>query len=358
MAESASTIFQVRISSHPYTLATTRGVLECVGRVTLTVLTSELIGATRSNADVSLCYFHPTQRAFKFLAVAFPSVAEAEQLEMWVRNAVWEDGRQRCVAVLVNPVGGRKRGKRYWTHLVEPIFRYAPLEYHLFETTSSDYVANFCTALDVHKFTDIVCVGGDGLLHQLINGLSQRPDSEFAAQIRIGVIPAGSQNALACAVGCKNPVLALYHIVKRHEVQGRLLRVTLDSATAVLSCCGVAWGVVSAITKNSQKWRKLGVAVRPRQRYALSGLKQFLSPWKAYTGTVEVRSGPDESWESVDGPFTLVTSTKHSCPSSLSSELLFPGGSVSDTSICAMSMAAKGRLSTLKFLMELRVTTT
>ena len=42
-------------------------------------------------------------------------------------------------------------------------------------------------------------VGGDGMLFEIVNGLMKRPDKETAINTPLGLIPAGSQNALAAS---------------------------------------------------------------------------------------------------------------------------------------------------------------
>jgi sphingosine kinase len=46
----------------------------------------------------------------------------------------------------------------------------------------------------------IVAVSGDGLIHECLNGLADRPDAEDALKIPIAPIPAGSANALCVNV--------------------------------------------------------------------------------------------------------------------------------------------------------------
>lgn len=43
----------------------------------------------------------------------------------------------------------------------------------------------------------LVCVSGDGIIHELLNGLASRPDALAALRIPISPIPAGSGNALS-----------------------------------------------------------------------------------------------------------------------------------------------------------------
>ena len=50
----------------------------------------------------------------------------------------------------------------------------------------------------------ILAVSGDGLLHEVFNGLALRPDARKALQIPVAPIPSGSGNGMALSlVGIK-----------------------------------------------------------------------------------------------------------------------------------------------------------
>jgi sphingosine kinase len=45
--------------------------------------------------------------------------------------------------------------------------------------------------MDIKDCHGIVCVSGDGLLHEVINGIMKRADWKVAIKVPIGIIPAG-----------------------------------------------------------------------------------------------------------------------------------------------------------------------
>ena len=55
--------------------------------------------------------------------------------------------------------------------------------------------------LDLDKFSALLAVGGDGTLHEVINGLLHRKDQK---RVPVGLIPNGSGNDLALSVGIKD----------------------------------------------------------------------------------------------------------------------------------------------------------
>ena len=47
--------------------------------------------------------------------------------------------------------------------------------------------------MDLQQFDAVLCVGGDGIIHEVINGMANRDDGGEALQrVAIGVIPAGT----------------------------------------------------------------------------------------------------------------------------------------------------------------------
>jgi diacylglycerol kinase (ATP) len=197
-------------------------------------------------------------------------------------------------------------------------------------------------------FAQIICIGGDGLVNQLLNALKLKGSLDT----QIGVIPAGSQNALACALGCKNVKTAVFYVLKGFTVLSDLIQVTLDSEQ-LLASCAVAWGVVSQIAEDAQKMRALGPAVRTRQRYVVSGAKTFMSALEDYRATIFLTDSQGHV-EVVEGPFVLAIGTNHACPSSLSNEILAPFAEIDDGLIDVLVIKEAGRLRLLKFLSDMR----
>ncbi|ETE72469.1 Sphingosine kinase 1, partial [Ophiophagus hannah] len=53
---------------------------------------------------------------------------------------------------------------------------------------------------DMSKWDAVVIMAGDGLLHEVINGLMERPDWKTAIQKPLCILPGGSGNALAASL--------------------------------------------------------------------------------------------------------------------------------------------------------------
>ncbi|EFA80242.1 sphingosine kinase related protein [Heterostelium album PN500] len=84
---------------------------------------------------------------------------------------------------------------------VRHLFENRGYHLHVTETRYKNDAYRISSQLSQKDCDGIVCVGGDGLLHEVINGLLSRSDSSIARHIPIGVIPAGTKNLLAVSLG-------------------------------------------------------------------------------------------------------------------------------------------------------------
>lgn len=60
------------------------------------------------------------------------------------------------------------------------------------ETQYQRHAKELAITVALSQFDGIVCVSGDGVLVEVLNGLLERPDWERAIKMPIGIIPAGT----------------------------------------------------------------------------------------------------------------------------------------------------------------------
>ncbi|KAL1552946.1 Sphingoid long-chain bases kinase 1 [Salvia divinorum] len=118
--------------------------------------------------------------------------------------------------VILNPRSGRGRSSKVFSGLVEPIFKLAGFELEVVKTTSAGHARKLAASVDFTTCPDgIICVGGDGIINEVLNGLLSRQNQKEAISIPIGIIPAGSDNSLVWTVlGVRDPISAAITIVK------------------------------------------------------------------------------------------------------------------------------------------------
>lgn len=137
------------------------------------------------------------------------------------------------------------------------MLRYAGIEYKVFETDSPTYVNDWIDLYSASSFnfTDIICIGGDGLFSQLLNAIGNHPDREELIKIPIGIIPCGSQNAIACDTGGKNPYHAAINIVRGASIKADIMKVHFQEQDTIVYATSFLWGISSDIVTQSEKWR-------------------------------------------------------------------------------------------------------
>jgi diacylglycerol kinase (ATP) len=105
--------------------------------------------------------------------------------------------------VLVNPVSSGGRGARVWSH-IEPAIRSGRpgLQVHL--TRGHDDAERATRSWAAGGGTELLVVGGDGTLHEAVNGLAGAGRLDA---VRVAVIPAGTGNDFARSIGVRTGAL-------------------------------------------------------------------------------------------------------------------------------------------------------
>jgi YegS/Rv2252/BmrU family lipid kinase len=171
-------------------------------------------------------------------------------------------------ALLVNPYGGTRRGHAVLEQ-VRPRFKDASAHAEVFVSQSPGHLTELARTLDLSPFDALCLIGGDGTIHDVINGLLQRdPDT----RIPLGIIPAGTGNSVLLHMGCTSWRQALDRILASQPRAIDVARVTWPGHTTW--CLNmVGWGSVVDINQTAERWRWLGGV-----RYSLFALAHILRP--------------------------------------------------------------------------------
>ncbi|KAG9452754.1 hypothetical protein H6P81_005658 [Aristolochia fimbriata] len=171
-------------------------------------------------------------------------------------------GRPKRLFVVVNPFGGSKSALKIFHKEVHPMLVAADVQFTLQETHHQLHAKSLAHSLDLSKYDGIVCVSGDGVLVEVVNGLLQREDWAAAIKMPIGVVPAGTGNGMAkslldSADDCCSPANAVMTIIRGH-------RCPLDVATVLqqgkrfFSVLMLSWGLIADIDIESERYRWMG----------------------------------------------------------------------------------------------------
>jgi len=104
----------------------------------------------------------------------------------------------------------------------------------------------------------VVCVSGDGLLSEVLNGIFSRDDCrDFISNIILGIIPAGSGNGLAASLNAPNPLTSTYSIISGQSSTLDIYSVLQGDIRKYGFLC-IGWATMSVIDLESEHYRWLG----------------------------------------------------------------------------------------------------
>ncbi|XP_041994914.1 sphingosine kinase 1-like [Salvia splendens] len=210
-------------------------------------------------------------------------------------------GRPKRLFVFVNPYGGKKSASKIFQNDVKPLLDDASVEYTVQETKHQLHAKEVVQTLDLAKFDGIVCVSGDGVLVEVLNGLLIREDWEKAIRIPLGAVPAGTGNGMAKSLldshgePCAASNAALF-IIRGHKCSLDIATIS-QGETRFFSMLMLAWGLVADIDIESEKYRWMGSA-----RLDFYGLQRIFG-LRRYNGNIIFVPAP--GYESYGEPLDL-----------------------------------------------------
>uniref|UniRef100_A0A6B2LAR0 DAGKc domain-containing protein n=1 Tax=Arcella intermedia TaxID=1963864 RepID=A0A6B2LAR0_9EUKA len=176
------------------------------------------------------------------------------------------------------------------------MFSKALIEIVYHETDSSEYIFECFKTLDLNGIDGIVGVGGDGLINQIVNALHCRDDIEQVRQIPIGIVPAGSQNALIISIcGFKTIEEYTFAIIKGDQrCLDAIDTYYPETKKHVYSLTAVAYGFTGDVLKESEEHRWMGPF-----RYQYCAFKEFCKN-KGYRAIVSYQPENEDNWITLD----------------------------------------------------------
>ena len=139
---------------------------------------------------------------------------EVQQImQMQARGGRALDPKKELVFVM-NPMSGRGRGEAIWDAVVRPILSASGSRFRMVATEGPKHATEVARSLDPAATEAIVVLGGDGTVHEVLQGLMGRPDWEVSSKMPLAQVPTGSGNALAGCAGTSTPVEAMLAVLK------------------------------------------------------------------------------------------------------------------------------------------------
>ncbi|MBQ8446934.1 MAG: diacylglycerol kinase family lipid kinase [Clostridia bacterium] len=184
--------------------------------------------------------------------------------------------------IIVNPVSGKKRGVKN-LRIVEALLKEAQIEYEVHTTTVVGEAEKIVRELTERGENDIIVLGGDGTLHEVLNGISN------PAQCRLALIPSGTGNDFAEKLGIPlKAAEAVKLFLKKDPKEIDYLQV------GNRRCMNVAGlGMDVEVLERCQRGK-----MRGKLKYFISLLKTFFV-FKGYAIVVRKEDGTEEKHDAL-----------------------------------------------------------
>jgi sphingosine kinase len=180
-----------------------------------------------------------------------------------------ESDKSKPLLFIVNPFSGKGRALKLFEHCVKPLLIESEINFELKITQYANHAFELMRDMDeITRYHGVVVVSGDGLLYEVVNGLTERTDTLTSNRVPIalGIIPGGSGNGLAHAInqaflyGIKSvdPIFdCTLHVTRGRPKPMDLIRVTTLKQT-YYSFLSVGWGLMADIDIESERLRMIG----------------------------------------------------------------------------------------------------
>jgi ceramide kinase len=255
--------------------------------------------------------------------------------------------RERCpnrpkkLRVYVNPFGGKGKGVQYLAK-VQPLFDAAGVTLEITQTTRAGHAGDMAQNDPLQDFDGLICVSGDGMVNEVLNGLMQREDRHRPC---FGLIPAGSTNTIVWSVnGNACLTTCALRVILGESTNMDMGAVHRTGKPTVYMTNFLGYGFFGDVMKHSEGYRWMGPA-----RYKYSGTVQVLRG-RSYPTTVRYVPTDATAPVEVTARFKAVNVALLPCMTEDSKQGIVPGAKADD-STCHLILVKKcSRLKYLQFL--------
>eukprot|EP00177_Eucheuma_denticulatum_P004299 GFKZ01007804.1.p1 GENE.GFKZ01007804.1~~GFKZ01007804.1.p1 ORF type:complete len:450 (-),score=63.98 GFKZ01007804.1:1541-2890(-) len=218
-------------------------------------------------------------------------------------NAILEGKR---VLLIANPASGTGSASSVSANLnaVTSIFNEAGLQAVVKYTTHPGHAIQILEAFETDElisFATVVSVGGDGTLHEVINGLvnafgnGHATKTDWSRVPPISVLPGGSGNAIAVSTGIMSAThagLNVVHSLRRGESKPlavlRYRRLEKGNEGERIVIGGVQWGLAADVDQGTEWMRWMGDA-----RFEIGAL-MHMAMGRRYSARIRVTVNVEE----------------------------------------------------------------
>lgn len=314
--------------------------------------------------------------------------ADPLQVTSWIKTLEKQLGdmaqRPKKLLIFINPFGGRKNSMQIYTRYGKPLFEIAGVDVTVNVSQRKDQIRDFLINGSLEMFDSVACVGGDGTVSELFNGLVLREcrnkgiDADNintplpSPRLPIGIIPGGSTDTIAyCLHGTTDPTTAVFHIIFGDSVGLDLVSVYNEDQLLKLYASVLSYGYLGDVAYNSDRHRWMGP-----QRYNYSGFKKLLAN-NGYQGEVAILTEKNEipsekcfencstcsnesgegkvkaQWKTIKGKFFMISGANISCACSHSPNGIAPYSHLGDGNMHLVLVRHGSFFNNLRLLLNL-----
>ncbi|KAF1821068.1 uncharacterized protein K489DRAFT_322321 [Dissoconium aciculare CBS 342.82] len=254
---------------HKRTASNFGGLLPQLAKTTRAIPFHNILWAAFDDVEVAINYTKPTGRKAGSCRVEQISYAVTDKslhnhAKRWVEqllNRAYPSNvmRKKRIKVLINPFGGQGQAQKLWTTQVEPVLVAANCQIDVEQTTYRGHAIEIAKNLDIEAYDVVACASGDGLPHEVFNGLAKHPSPRLALRkIAVFQIPCGSGNAMSLnTTGTASPSLAALELVKAIRAPLDLMAISQGSEV-FYSFLSQAVGIVAESDLGTETLRWMG----------------------------------------------------------------------------------------------------
>ena len=176
----------------------------------------------------------------------------------------------------VNPYGGGKKGPKILKDVL-PLFEQKNIELNIIETEYAGHNKDLANQLNMDGYDGFCCIGGDGTLNEVINGLLSRKDR---LKFPIGLITGGTGNSFMHDLDCLDPIEAANKIISDKRRFIDVFSCNTDGET-FYGFNILGWGIPTDANILADKLRWMGP-----QRYNFASIIEVLRHKKRFARVI------------------------------------------------------------------------
>lgn len=246
----------------PATLAVGRNASLTLGTDALIVVDEALRDAKNGCCGLSLPGTSKTTHSIPFFDVLWAeSVADGDILVQYAHRVSKHVVRPRIISYKLDKSDGQGNGQKLYDKHIAPMFAAARCHLDVETTTHNGHGVEIAQSLDIDKYDAIACCSGDGIPHEVWNGLAKRDDAARALlSVAVAQLPCGSGNAMSLNFnGTDSPSLAALAVIKGIRMPLDLVSVT-QGDRRTLSFLSQSVGIVAECDLATEHLRWMGSA--------------------------------------------------------------------------------------------------